>query len=211
MMQSVINTDQRHRRVVEVAGLLLGIILFLVTNGHIASEGSLSQPRPLTLATVVHETVVEVPREVVVIAEDLVQRFGIKKGTALSISTEVFTAARSQGIQPSLVLAIVAVESHYKPNAVNRQSGAAGLMQVLARFHKEKVTAVGGEKELLQIRPNIQVGSQILAEYLDIEDGNLKTALGRYFGSPEVDAYFGRVRLQMRHFERVIKSLEQQS
>jgi soluble lytic murein transglycosylase-like protein len=210
-MQSVINTDQRQRRMVEVAGLLLGIILILVTSGGIAPEGRFNQPQPLTFATVVHATAVEVPREVVAIAEDLVQRFGVKKGVALSISTEIFTAAHSQGIQPSLVLAIVAVESHYKANAVNRQSGAAGLMQVLARFHKKKVTAVGGEKELLQIRPNIQVGSQILAEYLDIEDGNLKTALGRYFGSPEVDAYFSRVRLQMRHFERVIKSLEQQS
>jgi len=211
MMQSVINKDQRKQRLVEVAGLMLGLILLLVTHSRIAPEGPLDQPQTLTLATVVHATAIEVPREVLAIAEDLVQRFGVKKGTALSISSEIFTAAHSQGIQPSLVLAVVAVESHYKANAVNRQSGAAGLMQVLARFHKAKVTAVGGEKQLLQIGPNIQVGSQILAEYLDIEDGNLKTALGRYFGSPAVDEYFSRVRLQMRHFERVIKSLEQQS
>jgi soluble lytic murein transglycosylase-like protein len=106
------------------------------------------------------------------------------------------------------VLAIVAVESHYQTNAVNRQSGAVGLMQVLPRFHQQMVNAVGGDKQLLQIAPNIRVGSQIIAEYLGREGGNLKDALGRYLGVGGADIYFGRVRNLMQHFDQIITNAE---
>jgi soluble lytic murein transglycosylase-like protein len=208
-MQLVINTNHRHKRLIGVAALLLGITLLLLTNGRSVPDNIPGHASPpTTLAKVYEATAVEIPREIIVITEDIVSRFKVKKGTALSITTEAFTAARNEGIQPALVLAIVAVESHYKPNAINRYSGAKGLMQVLPRFHKEKVAEAGGEQSMLQIGPNIRVGSAILAEYLDTDSGNLHHALGRYYGSPAVDVYFNLVRTQMRHFEQVLKSIE---
>jgi soluble lytic murein transglycosylase-like protein len=212
-MRFAIRTNPVFQRSMEAAALVIGVGLLLLAGGPICQAEPVEParaevPRAFAPVMAVEAAVVEVPRGVMAIAEDIARRFKVRKGIALSISTEIFAAAESQGIQPALVLAIVAVESHYQTNAVNRQSGAVGLMQVLPRFHQQMVNAVGGDKQLLQIAPNIRVGSQIIAEYLGREGGNLKDALGRYLGVGGADIYFGRVRNLMQHFDQIITNAE---
>jgi soluble lytic murein transglycosylase-like protein len=79
-------------------------------------------------------------------------------------------------------------------------------MQVLPKWHQDKVLNVGGEPSLLLIAPNINVGAAILAEYLDAEDGNLEDALGRYLGSAGAEHYLRLVRLEMAHLTKVLKA-----
>ena len=209
-MRFAIRTNPVFQRSMEAAALVIGVGLLLLAGGPICQAEPVAParaevPRAFAPVMAVEAAVVEVPRGVMAIAEDIARRFKVRKGIALSISTEIFAAAESQGIQPALVLAIVAVESHYQTNAVNRQSGAVGLMQVLPRFHQQMVNAVGGDKQLLQIAPNIRVGSQIIAEYLGREGGNLKDALGRYLGVGGADIYFGNL---MQHFDQIITNAE---
>ena len=154
------------------------------------------------------ETSCSVPANVVVpemskLAHDIARRFGLRESAAMVITHAAFSAARVQGIDPTLVLAVAAIESKFKAQAVNSVSGAAGLMQVLPRYHQRQVTEAGGEPSMLLIAPNINVGTAILAEYLAAEAGDIEGALGHYVGSATAEQYVHRVRREMTHMSRI--------
>jgi soluble lytic murein transglycosylase-like protein len=60
--------------------------------------------------------------------------------------------------------------------------GAKGLMQVIAKYHPEKLSDHGGEHALLEPEVNILVGAQILREY-QRRFGDTETALQMYAGA----------------------------
>ena len=89
-----------------------------------------------------------------------------------------YEASRA-GLDPQLVLGLIQVESGFKKYAVSR-SGARGYMQVMPFWTK----LIGGKDDnLFDMRKNIRYGCTILRHYLDIENGDLFRALGRYNGS----------------------------
>lgn len=146
--------------------------------------------------------------EVLAIARDISKRFHLPTEMAQEITREAYRAAdlnEGRPVEATLVLAVIAVESSYRPTVINRHTGATGLMQVTAKWHQDKVHDVGGEQMLLAVAPNIQVGTAILAEYLGRERGRIDPALGRYWGSAQADQYVQRVRVQMRHLSNVAK------
>jgi len=67
-------------------------------------------------------------------------------------------------VDPLLILAVMAIESRYNPVAES-VVGAKGLMQVMPKYHLDKLAELGGEEALLEPEVNIQVGAQILREY----------------------------------------------
>ncbi|HEV3009490.1 MAG TPA: transglycosylase SLT domain-containing protein, partial [Burkholderiales bacterium] len=71
--------------------------------------------------------------------------------------------------------------SRYNPVAES-VAGARGLMQVIPRYHPEKLQPHGGEEALLTPEVNILVGAQILREY-QRRFGDTETALQMYAGS----------------------------
>jgi soluble lytic murein transglycosylase-like protein len=75
----------------------------------------------------------------------------------------------------------MAIESRYNPVAESVM-GAKGLMQVIAKYHPEKLSDHGGEQALLEPEINILVGAQILREYYR-RFGDLETALQQYAGA----------------------------
>lgn len=88
--------------------------------------------------------------------------------------------ANRAGLEPALVMAVIEVESQFKPQAVSRAS-ARGLMQVMPFW--VKTIGDGQVKNLHNARINVRYGCVILRHYLDIENGDLVRALGRYNGS----------------------------
>ncbi len=145
--------------------------------------------------------------EVVALSRDIARRFKVSETEARTITRQAFAAAREHGVEPMLVLAVVAVESGYQSDAVNPASGAMGLMQVLAKWHPEKIQRIGGESQLLAINANLDVGTAILAEYLRRERGDVDGALRRYSGSLTAQYYSERVFRQQLHFAKVIEAL----
>lgn len=108
--------------------------------------------------------------------------FKISASKASVIVEEAFHNGLKQGVQPELILAIIAVESEFKERAVSK-AGAHGLMQVLPSAHPKKIKSIGGRKGLYDLRKNISVGSKILAQYKDLSKGNIRRTLLRYNGS----------------------------
>lgn len=97
----------------------------------------------------------------------------------------VETEARRYGIDPLLVVAIIAVESGFDP-AQQSSQGAIGLMQVIPKWHLDKIDArVDGDPEpdhLFDPKINIAVGVEVLAEGL-ARYRQLERALQYYNGS----------------------------
>ena len=79
----------------------------------------------------------------------------------------------------SLVLAVIDAESGGNPMAVNRKSGARGLMQVMACHWY-----AGNPLDLHDPTVNVRVGCHVLAHYLTLARGELPRALKYYNAGP---------------------------
>jgi len=101
--------------------------------------------------------------------------------------TEVFVGAAHEagkqvGLDPLLILAVMAVESRFNPVAESLV-GAKGLMQVVPRHHQDKLMEHGGEDAvLLDPVTNIALGARILKEYIR-RTGSLEAGLQFYNGA----------------------------
>lgn len=104
---------------------------------------------------------------------------------------------QSRGVDPLLILAVITVESGFNPFSESVM-GAQGLMQIIPRFHMEKISADKGDTALFDPAENIRVGTLILKEYIRAA-GAVDVALQQYGGAsgdPEM-AYSNRVMLEL--------------
>lgn len=135
------------------------------------------------------------------------QTYRVPRHETIDIVTEVILNARKHDLQPELLLAIIAVESTFRDDAVS-SVGALGLMQVLPSAHPEKIDEIGGVDALFDPRKNIATGTLILQEYLLLSRGNLRRALLRYNGSLGIPGspYANRVMDYYRTFRDVAQA-----
>ena len=89
--------------------------------------------------------------------------------------------AKRAGLDPQLVLGLIQVESAFRKYAVST-AGARGYMQVMP-FWVKLIGGPDSDHNLFHLRTNLRYGCTILRHYLDIEQGDLFRALGRYNGS----------------------------
>jgi len=92
--------------------------------------------------------------------------------------TVQYEASRA-GLDPQLVLGLIQTESNFRKYAVS-SAGARGYMQVMP-FWLRQIGDPG--HDLFTLRTNLRYGCTILRYYLDLENGDLYRALGRYNGS----------------------------
>jgi len=99
----------------------------------------------------------------------------------------ILSKARRYNIEPSLIKAIITVESNWNPVAISRR-GAIGLMQLMPSTIKEmQVNNPFNPEE------NIEGGVRYLRLLLDRFKGELPLALAAYNAGPEVVEKFGDV------------------
>jgi soluble lytic murein transglycosylase-like protein len=120
-------------------------------------------------------------REKRAIAEFLANRFRVAEQAVAAFVASAYRIGAEQRVDPLLILAVVAVESRFNPVAES-VLGAKGLMQVLPKYHQDRLLEHGGEIALLDPEVNLQVGTQILREYLR-RFGETETALQMYAGA----------------------------
>ena len=97
----------------------------------------------------------------------------------VDILKRVHYEAKRADLPPELVLAVIDVESNFDRFAIS-VAGARGLMQIMPFWLDE----IGRpDDNLLHIDTNLRFGCTILKYYLDMENGDLQRALGRYNGS----------------------------
>ncbi len=113
-------------------------------------------------------------------ASDHLQRREPNYRNRIDLLETIYYEARRAGIEPELVLGLIQVESNFRKYAVSN-SGARGLTQVMPFW--SDLIGDGDAHKLFVARINVRFGCVILRHYLDIEDGKLFRALGRYNGS----------------------------
>jgi soluble lytic murein transglycosylase-like protein len=134
---------------------------------------------PMLTAAVPAEAAPE--REQRALAEFIGKRYRIADAAAAQFVSIAYRAGEQYSVDPVLVLAVMAIESRYNPVAESVM-GAKGLMQVIARYHEEKLLEHGGEPALLEPEVNIMVGTRILREY-QRRFNDTETALQMYAGA----------------------------
>jgi soluble lytic murein transglycosylase-like protein len=144
----------------------VGLVLVLTQGSALPESPSvlpeLASSAPLQVAKQV--TPQEILQEQQALAEFIAKRWRIAEEAASSFVSLAYKAGRLHSVDPVLILAVMAIESRYNPVAES-DMGAMGLMQVIPRWHPEKLTGHGGEEALLEPEVNIHVGAQILREY----------------------------------------------
>lgn len=107
----------------------------------------------------------------------------------------IWYESRRAGLDVSLVLGLIQVESNFRKHAVS-SAGARGYMQVMPFW--VRVIGNGDPSVLFHMQTNLRFGCVILRHYLDRERGDVFMALGRYNGSrgraPYPDAVFANQR-----------------
>jgi soluble lytic murein transglycosylase-like protein len=92
----------------------------------------------------------------------------------------VWYESKRKGLDPSLILALVQVESGFRKYAIS-PAGARGYMQVMPFW--SRLIGDGDIGRLFHMQTNLRFGCVILRHYLDREGGDQFLALGRYNGS----------------------------
>ena len=120
-------------------------------------------------------------REQQALAEFIAKRWRIAETAATSFVSIAYRAGKRYSVDPVLILSVVAIESRFNPVAES-VVGAKGLMQIIPKYHLDKLLDHGGEEALLDPEVNIHVGAQILHEYYR-RLGDQEAALQRYAGA----------------------------
>jgi soluble lytic murein transglycosylase-like protein len=112
--------------------------------------------------------------------------------TRIEFLQTVWYEAKRSGLEVSLVMGLITVESNFRKFAISRV-GARGYMQIMPFW--VRVIGDGDASRLFHMQTNIRFGCVILRHYLEQERGNMYMALGRFNGSrgrPEYpNAVFG--------------------
>jgi soluble lytic murein transglycosylase-like protein len=175
-----------------IPALLLGCLLCVYASARLQpiepareAESSLSQASGLV-------------REHKALARDIEERHKADSAVVQRVIPTAYRAGEMYGLSPTLVLAVIAVESRFDPDAVYR--GARGLMQVVPRWHPKVVAEMGGGAALFDIEKNILAGTRILDESIS-RAGNVTRGLVRYNASEKAAAYSRRVLAEQKRLE----------
>lgn len=92
-----------------------------------------------------------------------------------------FNTGDISGLDPLLLLAVMATESSFNTRAVST-AGAKGLMQVMASVHSDKFNYFGKVHDVFEPYVNMQVGTRILKDCIS-RRGDLNSGLKCYVGA----------------------------
>jgi len=123
----------------------------------------------------------ELTRQQASVAQWISRRYRVAPEPISRLVKEAWMLGSRAGLEPTLILAIMAVESSFNPFAQS-SVGAQGLMQVMTRVHDDKYEQFGGSFAAFDPVTNLRVGVQVLKECI-ARAGNLEAGLRFYVGA----------------------------
>lgn len=151
-------------------------------------------------------------------AVDFLSEKRLSKDARRRLTEQLWQISHAYSIDPLMVLAVVAQESHGNPNARGRMqsgafSGALGLMQIKLETAQKMAWRFGlrvnSEEDLFKPEVNVTVGTAYLIRLIG-KYGSWKEALVAYnLGHSAVDRMLERGQpLPLRYYERVISKYQ---
>jgi soluble lytic murein transglycosylase-like protein len=138
------------------------------------------------------------------VAQWIARRYRVAPEPISRLVQEAWVMGPRAGVDPTLILAVMAVESSFNPFAQS-SVGAQGLMQVLTRVHDDKYEGFGGAHAAFDPVTNLKVGVQILRDYIT-RTGSVEDGLRYYVGAanlPDDGGYAARVLAEQSLLKRV--------
>ncbi|MCG5073063.1 transglycosylase SLT domain-containing protein [Paraburkholderia tagetis] len=124
-------------------------------------------------------------REQALVATFISRRYRVAQEPVGELVKAAFDTGREVGLDPLLLLAVMAIESGFNPYAESGV-GAQGLMQVMSKVHSDKFQYFGGQSAALDPLANIKVGALVLKDCI-ARGGSLPGGLRLYVGSTSPD------------------------
>ena len=146
----------------------------------------------------------QLTREQATLAVWIARRYKVAPEPIGALVQEAWAIGQRAKLDPTLILAIMAVESSFNPFAQS-PVGAQGLMQVMTRIHDEKYEAFGGNHAAFDPISNLRVGVQVLKECI-ARAGSVQEGLKHYVGAALLEGdsgYAGRVMAEQSHMRAV--------
>jgi len=135
----------------------------------------------------------------------LSRKYRVAPEPLAALVTEAYAIGERIRIDPTLLLAVMAIESRFNPFAQS-PVGAQGLMQVLTRVHTDKYEDFGGELAAFDPLSNLRVGAKVLEDAVK-RAGSVEGGLRLYVGAVSSDGAWYIDRVMAEHLR--IKSVAQ--
>ena len=185
-------------------GVVFALVVALVATVAAStprSAGSIEEARTQTVA---HEpwryAFVDKPRtgisridaEIEAVAGAIARKYRISHAATREFVSTAYREGSGIGVDPLLIIAVMAIESRFNPVAQSA-GGAVGLMQVIPRYHADKLDLAHGAS-MLDPQANIRLGARVLKDYIR-RGGNDAAGLQLYNGASDdaSNAYANRV------------------
>ncbi len=164
-------------------------------NAEASDRPSSGQARPL-------------PKEQAKVAAWISRKYRVAPEPVGTLVAEAFELGRSIKLDPTLILAVMAIESGFNPFAQS-PVGAQGLMQVLTRVHMEKYEDFGGKQAAFDPLSNLRVGVKVLQDCIR-NAGSIEGGLRLYVGavSSDGDDYVGKVMAEQQRLRSVARGIK---
>ena len=123
----------------------------------------------------------DLPKAQALVVTWLSRRYHVAPEPVSRIVQEAWTVGQKTGVEPTLILSVMAIESSFNPFAQSAV-GAQGLMQVMTRVHDDKYEAFGGQHAAFDPVTNLKVGAQVLRDCIS-RAGGIESGLRLYVGA----------------------------
>lgn len=148
-------------------------------------QETLAEPEPTAIQRVSAVDTQTLSQPQAAVAHWLARRYKVAPEAVGRIVQEAWQLGAKARIDPTLILAVVAVESSFNPFAQS-PVGAQGLMQVMTRVHDDKYQAYGGDRAALDPLTNLRVGVQVLRDCIQ-RAGSVTDGLRHYVGAANLE------------------------
>ena len=121
------------------------------------------------------------PKEQAAVAYWLSTKYRVAPEPIAALVSEAYAQGKANKLDPTLILAIMAIESSFNPFAQS-PVGAQGLMQVMTKIHTDKYESFGGQHAAFDPVTNLKVGVKVLKECI-ARAGSIEGGLRYYVGA----------------------------
>ncbi len=121
------------------------------------------------------------PKEQAAVAYWLSKKYRVAPEPIAALVSEAYAQGKANKLDPTLILAIMAIESSFNPFAQS-PVGAQGLMQVMTKVHTDKYESFGGQHAAFDPVTNLKVGVKVLKECI-ARAGSIEGGLRYYVGA----------------------------
>jgi soluble lytic murein transglycosylase-like protein len=123
----------------------------------------------------------DLPKQQAAVAYWLSKKYRVAPEPLSALVAEAYAVGAKAKLEPTLILAIMAIESGFNPFAQSNV-GAQGLMQVMTKIHSDKYEDFGGKLAAFDPITNLRVGVKVLQGCI-AQAGSVEGGLKFYVGA----------------------------